>query len=160
MRQKRGHSGFVFGEVGARTAGGYVGQPPWSAVGSGSGVLHEDEGALHVHGGGDELKMAGVASEAPIAHAAHAIPTLQRGVGPLDATTDARRPGVHQFLPGFEGLITPSLPGDAIDQTAGFEPLPESLAVIGLVGEIALLVALDQRVRQTGVVDIGGVISA
>jgi hypothetical protein len=30
-------------------------------------LLHEHEGAFHVHGGGDELKVAGVAGEPAIA---------------------------------------------------------------------------------------------
>jgi hypothetical protein len=37
------------------------------------------------------------------------------------------------------------LPGDPVDQPARFERLAQSLAVLGPVGEKALLVALDQR---------------
>ena len=49
----------------------------------------------------------------------------------------------------------PSAPRHAVDQTAPFERLAEGLAAVGLVGEIALLVALDQRFRQTKVMHIG-----
>src|SRR5277367_921997 len=48
------------------------------------------------------------------------------------------------------------LPGDSVDQAARFERLAQSLAVIGPVGEIALLVALDQSFAETAVMDIGG----
>ena len=41
-------------------------------------MLHEDERSLYVHGGCDELMMAGVAGEAAIADAAHAAPLLHR----------------------------------------------------------------------------------
>src|SRR5580658_1866145 len=47
------------------------------------------------------------------------------------------------------------LPGDPIDEAATLERLAQSLAVIGPVGEEALLVALDQRFAQTGIVHIG-----
>jgi hypothetical protein len=48
-------------------------------------LSHENEGAFRVHGGCDKLEMAGVAGQASIADAAHAIPLLHRGVGALDA---------------------------------------------------------------------------
>jgi hypothetical protein len=70
-----------------------------------------------------------------------------RGVSALDAAADAR-------LRADDGA---SAPRYAVDQAAPFERLPERLAAVDLVGEIALLVALDQR---GGVVDIGEVISA
>src|SRR5271155_4347481 len=47
------------------------------------------------------------------------------------------------------------LPGDSVDQAATLERLAQSLAVIGPVGEIALLVALDQRFAETAVMDTG-----
>ena len=66
------------------------------------------------------------------------------------------RPGVVELLPGLERIAgVLDLPGDFIDQAAPFERLAQSLAVIGPVGEIALLVALDQRFAQTAVVHIG-----
>ena len=73
---------------------------------------------------------------APVADAAQAIPSLHRGVGPLDAAADARRPAVPGPLPVFERLVAPALPGHAVDQAALFERLAESLGVISLVGEI------------------------
>jgi hypothetical protein len=52
-------------------------------------------------------------------------------------------------------MVRPTAPRHAVDQPTPFERLAESLIAIGLVGEIALLVALDQRFRQTGVVNMG-----
>jgi hypothetical protein len=72
----------------------------------------------------------------------------------LDAAADARGPGIEDLLPGFQRMMRSSAPGHAVDQSETFERLPEVLAAIGLVGEIALLVALDQRFRQTKVVDV------
>src|SRR5277367_777413 len=99
--------------------------------------------------------MAGVAGEPAIADAAHAVPLLHRRVSALDAAADARRPGVEEPLPIFERMMGPAAPRHAVDQTAPFKRLAEGLAAIGLVGEIALLVALDQRFRQAKVMDIG-----
>jgi hypothetical protein len=70
---------------------------------------------------------------------------LHRGVGALNAAADAGRPGVRELLLIFERLIAPALPDHPIDQSARFELLPKSLAVIGFVGEVALIVALNQR---------------
>jgi hypothetical protein len=60
------------------------------------------------------------------------------------------------YLPGLERIAgVLDLPGDPVDQPARFERLAQSLAVISPVGEKALLVALDQRFAQTGIVHIG-----
>jgi hypothetical protein len=47
-------------------------------------------------------------------------------------------------LPGFEQAGGPATPGQVV-----------GLAAVGLAGEIALLVALDKRFRQTKVMHIG-----
>src|SRR5215470_440962 len=61
-----------------------------------------------------------------------------------------------ELLPGLERIAgVLDLPGDPVDQAAPFERLAQSLAVVGPVGEKALLVALDQRFAQTGIVHIG-----
>ena len=52
-------------------------------------------------------------------------------------------------------MVRPTAPRHAVDQPTPFERLAESLTAIGLVGEIARLVVLDQRFRQTGVVNMG-----
>jgi hypothetical protein len=70
---------------------------------------------------------------------------LHRGVSALDAAADARGPEIDQPLPIFERMMGPGAPRHPVDQSAPFERLAEGLAAIGLVGEIALLVALDQR---------------
>ena len=62
---------------------------------------------------------------------------------------------LRSLLPVFERVMGSPAPRYAVVQTATFERLAERLAVIGLVGEITLLVALDQRLGQTGVMDIG-----
>jgi hypothetical protein len=104
---------------------------------------------FHVHASNDEPEMAGVAGEPAIANAAHALPSLDRGgVSALDAAADARRPGIEQPLPGSVRMMGPSAPRHAVDQSATFERLPERLIAVGLVGEIASLVALDQRFGQ------------
>ena len=62
----------------------------------------------------------------------------------------------RQGVPGLERIAgVLDLPGDPVDEAAPFERLAQSLAVIGPVGEKALLVALDQRFAQTGIVHIG-----
>src|ERR1700677_4971842 len=86
---------------------------------------------------------------------AHAVPLLHRRVSVLDAAVDAQGPGIVEPLPIFERVVGPPAPGHAVDQTAPFERLAESLAAVGLVDEIALLVALDQRFRRTKVMHIG-----
>ena len=77
---------------------------PLAAPSDGSGLIHEHESPLHVHGGCDELQMAGVAGKAAIADTAEAIPLLHRGVGPLDAGAYALRPMVEPLLPGLEWI--------------------------------------------------------
>ncbi len=92
-------------------------------------LSHENEGALHVHGGCDELKMAGVAGEPAIADAAHAVPLLHRGVGAFDAAADALRPAVELALPGLERIsLMLDLPEDAVADPATAQALAESLA--------------------------------
>ena len=59
----------------------------------------------------------------------------------------APTPRIDQLA--HEGLKLP------VDEAAPFERLAQSLAVRGPVGEEALLVALDQRFAQTGIVHIG-----
>ena len=73
----------------------------------------------------------------------HAIPALHSWRRrALRVALHASRPGVVELLPGLERIAgVLGLPGDSIDQAAPFEHLAQSLAVIGPVGEIALLVA-------------------
>jgi hypothetical protein len=99
--------------------------PGWPEIDS-SVLLHEDERAFHVHGGGDELKMAGGAGEPAIPDAAHAVPLLHRGVSALDAAADARGPGIDQPLPIFEWMMGPPAPRHAVDQTAPSERLAKA----------------------------------
>jgi hypothetical protein len=64
--------------------------------------------------------------------------------------------GVVECLAGLERIAGMfDLPGDSVDQPAPFERLAQSLAVVRPVGEIGLLVALDQRFAETAVMDIG-----
>jgi hypothetical protein len=51
---------------------------------------------------------------------------------------------MEDLLPGFQRMMRSSAPGHAVDQSETFERLPEVLA-IGLVGEIALLVAARRK---------------
>ena len=61
-----------------------------------------------------------------------------------------------ELLPSLERIAgVLDLPGDPVDEAAPFKRLAQSLAVISPVGEKALLVALDQRFAQTGIVHIG-----
>jgi hypothetical protein len=63
MGLRRGFGRLVAGEL-VRSAR----RTPAGLAGNDSSVLlHEDERAFHVHGGGDELKVAGVAGEPAIA---------------------------------------------------------------------------------------------
>jgi hypothetical protein len=90
-----------------------------------------------------------------LADAAHSIPALHRCKSALDGLAHTPRPGVVELLPGLKrvaGVL--DLPGDPIDQPARFERLAQSRAVIRLVGEIALLVALDPRFAQSAVVHV------
>jgi hypothetical protein len=76
--------------------------PGWPEIDP-SVLLHEHEDAFHVHGGDDKAKMAGVASEAAIADAAHAVPLLHRGVSALDAAADARGPEMISLCQSSRG---------------------------------------------------------
>jgi hypothetical protein len=108
------------------------------------GLVHERERRFHVHRRRDELKVTGVAREPQIADAA--VP-YQRFIVAKARSTPERMlaaQALMNLLPGLEriaGML--DLPGDPIDEAATLEGLAQSQAVIGLVGEIALLVALD-----------------
>ena len=91
----------------------------------------------------------------PIAHAAHGVSAPHRGVGPRDAGAEARRPDVAQFLPGLERMATSASMGHAVDNATASQDFPESLAVMGPVGEKTRFVALDARLGLARFMQIG-----